>query len=346
MYELHFLEVSPFVSRIVAVDPKMTQRGHPRNLSLSPLPPGFRQFGDQLRRVELESPTNGKTLPQLSAEEYNSLLRPGKSPLNSGFVLEQWTRAQMKRGFKDAQGNWEMHEKDVVIVADSDEIPLPHFLAALQYCEVPSFERVNRMLDEGQDQSLACRHGSVVALQSQVYEYFADCPTAKPRWYHPNVALARCLMNGVVDFEDVRTGGSYMAGLTGRVAARHLHNVGMSPEDIVFKYGHYVEPRARGLDSGLDVETNEEMMWRACDPGAPEIGPGSWHMRLRPSNDFIDPGNRRGFGAPAEDRRGVETPFVALEQRPELADRFLWKGHAELRNRFVGRPGGTNHFDH
>ena len=120
------------MSRIVAVDPKMTQRGHPRNLSLNMSLPRFRRFGDQLRHVELESPTKGKTLSELSVAERASLLRSGKEPLNSEFVLEQWTRAQIEQGFKDSRGNWEMDESDIVIVADSDEIPLRHFLAALQ----------------------------------------------------------------------------------------------------------------------------------------------------------------------------------------------------------------------
>jgi hypothetical protein len=161
------------------------------------------------------------------------------------------------------------------------------------------------------------------------------------------MALARCLMNGEMDFEDVRTGGRYMISPSEKVAARHLHNVGMSLQDIVFKYGHYVEPRARGLDSGLDAETNEEMMWRSCDPSAPELGPGSWYMSLRPSNDFLNPRNGRGFNLEAEGlRRGLDIPFALLEERPELAGEFLWRGHAELKNPFAGRDGGTNYFDH
>ncbi|CAK0859446.1 unnamed protein product, partial [Prorocentrum cordatum] len=344
LYELHFLEVSPFVSRIVAVDPKMTQQGHQRNVSLNMSSPRFRRFGDQLRRVELESPTGGKTLSQLSVAERSSLLRSGREPLNSAFVLEQWTRAQMEQGFKDSHGNWEMEEGDIVIVADSDEIPLRHFLAALQYCEVPSFKMVNLMLDQGMEHTLACR-GAVVPLRSQVYEYFMDCPTKQPIWMRPNVALARCLMNGEMDFEDVRTSSRHRTSPPRKVAARHLHNVGMSLQDIVFKYGHYVEPRTEFLDSGLDVETNQEMMWRGCDPRAPELGPGSWYMSLRPSNDFIDPRNARGYCVEYEGlRRGLDLPFALLEERPELAGGLLWRGHAELRNPFAGRKGGTNYF--
>ncbi|CAK0859444.1 unnamed protein product [Prorocentrum cordatum] len=337
-------KVSPFVSRIVAVDPKMTQQGHQRNVSLNMSSPRFRRFGDQLRRVELESPTGGKTLSQLSVAERSSLLRSGREPLNSAFVLEQWTRAQMEQGFKDSHGNWEMEEGDIVIVADSDEIPLRHFLAALQYCEVPSFKMVNLMLDQGMEHTLACR-GAVVPLRSQVYEYFMDCPTKQPIWMRPNVALARCLMNGEMDFEDVRTSSRHRTSPPRKVAARHLHNVGMSLQDIVFKYGHYVEPRTEFLDSGLDVETNQEMMWRGCDPRAPELGPGSWYMSLRPSNDFIDPRNARGYCVEYEGlRRGLDLPFALLEERPELAGGLLWRGHAELRNPFAGRKGGTNYF--
>jgi len=350
LYEMHFLEVSPFVERIVAIDPKMTQLGHPRNASLDMSLPGFRRFGDQLRRVELENPiTNGKLVSDLSEEEFDALKRPGKDQPYRWLVIEQWQRAQMERGFKDSHGEWEMDENDIVVVTDSDEIPLPHFLAALQYCEVPSFESVKRKLDGGLPLpgKFACQ-GSTLAMRSQVYEYFVDCPTRKPTWLHPNVALARCLMNGVIDFEDVRSGLSFRGQMPNSVAGRHLHNVGMSLQDIVFKYGHYAEPRVHGIDSGLSIFTNEEMMWRGCDPKAPDIGPDSWYMRVRPSNDFLRTDSGRGMCPlmySREEHRGLDIPFAILEERPELTDQLYWRGHAELRNPFTGKSGGSNYFN-
>lgn len=344
-YELHFLEVSPFVSRIVALDPRMTQRGHPRNLSVNTSSPEFARFGDQLRHLVLESPIPGKTLPQLNWTEWESLLRPGKKPLNKGFVLEQWTRAHLIDGLKDAQGRWETNEADIVLIADSDEIPLPHSLTAMQWCEVPQFESARRDLRAGKPAAAACPKAKL-SLVSQVYEYFVDCPTVKPFWVRPNAILAECLMNGAIDTEEVRTRG--MGGSMSRVAARHVHNLGMSLEEIIFKYSHYVEPRVPRLDSGLDRETNQEMMWRGCDPTAPEIGPGQWHMTKRPSNDYISRTNRRGYMSLVDERgrRQLERPFALLLERPELAGRFIWKGHAELGNPFVGKSGGNHTFDH
>lgn len=346
LYEMHFAEVSPFVDRIVAVDPKMTQLGHPRNLSLDISLPAFQRFGDQLRHLELENPMpKGKLVSNLSDEEFKALKRPGKDQPH-GLVLEQWQRAQMERGFKDSQGNWEMDENDIVVVTDSDEIPLRHYLAALRYCENDNFEAAKSELDAGVDKWDACAMGST-PLRSQVYEYFADCPVRKPDWLQPRAALARCLINGALDVEDVRTRRDIRSRIPYSVAGRHLHNVGMSNEDIAFKYSHYAEPRAPGVDSGLIATENEEMAWRACSPKAPHIGPSAWHMRTRPSNDFIRTDNGRGYTRlmqSADEHRGLNVAFAIEEERPELKNMLYWKGHAEFRNPFVGRSAGPNSF--
>mmetsp|Transcript_3860 Transcript_3860/g.10135 ORF Transcript_3860/g.10135 Transcript_3860/m.10135 type:complete len:445 (-) Transcript_3860:146-1480(-) len=347
LYELHFVEVSPFVDRIVAVDPKMTQLGHPRNVSLDMSLPAFRRFGDQLRHVELENPIrNGKLVYSLSEEEFNALKRPGKDQPYRSLVIEQWQRAQMERGFKDSQGQWDIDENDVVVVTDSDEIPLRHYLAALRYCENDDFEAAKSMLDAGVDKRDACALGST-PMRLQVYEYFADCPVRKPDWLKPKVAMARCLINGAIDFEEVRTGRNFRTRLPYSAAGRHLHNVGMSNADIAFKYGHYAEPRVRGRDSGLVASENEEMAWRACSAMAPRIGRTAWHMSTRPSNDFLRIDNARGLFAlmqSAAEHRGLDVAFAIEEERPELKGKLYWKGRAELRNPFVGSGAGPNSF--
>jgi len=309
--------------------------------------PAFARFGEQLKHVVLEHPFPGTTLlPRdnytvMSQEQRDFFLRPGKAPISKEFLIEQWTRSQIERGFRNLENQWIPQEDDIIIVADSDEIPLPSILVAMQHCEVPVFAEAKRRMTAGEDAKQACQ-GAKLALMAQVYEYFMDCPVTKPIWWHPDAMPAACVMKGGFDFEDVRTGGS--STMTNNVAARHLHNLWMSLEDIAFKYASYAEPRALGLDSGLDVETNQEMMWRACDPQAPDIGPGDWHMRLRPSNDFIREDNRRGHSLPAEMRRGIDEPIAILKERPELAEKLMWSGHGEKRNPFVGKPGGNNSF--
>jgi len=347
LYEMHFAEVAPFVDRIVAVDPKMTQLGHPRNVSLDMSLPAFQRFGDKLHHLELENPLpSGKLVPDLSEDEFNALKRPGKDQPYRGLAIEQWQRAQMERGFKDSQGKWEMDENDIMVVTDSDEIPLRHYLAALRYCENDNFEAAKGMLDAGVDKRDACAMGSQ-SLRFQVYEYFADCPVKKPDWLQPGIALARCVMNGAIDSEDVRTRRDQRSSISYSVSGRHLHNVGMSNEDIAFKYSHYAEPRRPGLDSGLVAAENEEMAWRACSLRAPRIGPTAWHMDTRPSNDFLRTDNGRGYCAmvrSGDEHRGLDVAFAIEEERPELKRMLYWRGRAELRNPFLGKGAGPNSF--
>lgn len=352
VYETHFLEISPFVSRIVAVDPRMTFLGFARNQSINMSRPAFERFGEQLVHIVLEHPFPGTSLKQragyqeMSPEQKNFFLRPGKTPRGGLFQIEQWSRAQIERGFKDSEGRWLPNDDDIVIYADSDEIPMPSILVAMQHCEVPVFAEAKRKMAAGENATEVCERAKL-ALKSQVYEYFLDCPVKQPVWWHPDAIPATCVLNGAFDLEDVRIRGT--SKMTKNIAARHLHNLGMSPEDIIFKYASYAEPRAPGHDSGLDVETNQEMMWRVCDPRAPELGPGDWHMRVRPSNALIRTGekqNARGYSQPAEMRRGIDETFAILKERPELAEKFMWSGHGEKRNPFVGKQGGENSFNY
>jgi len=185
----------------------------------------------------------------------------------------------------------------------------------------------------------ACSSQAKVLLKSQVFEYYVDCPMTRPIWWHPDAMPAVCLMEGGLDLEDVRTGSS--GDMTRPTGARHLHNFGMSTEDVIFKYSHYVEA---GGGEGMHAAEHEERRWRACDPTAPPIGPAGWHSAVRPATDLIRPDNARGFAEAPESRRGVSREFALLRERPELAARAYWKGHGEKENTFVG--SGLGEYDY
>lgn len=330
VYDLHFAEVYPFVSRIVAADPGITFTGPSRNLSLDLAESRWQRYAPKLRHIVLEM-----------SPPPEALRRPGHD-FDARFALEQWTRAQMSRGLQGIGGDWDVQPDDIVLVADSDEIPTRESLLALAECESQTFARVRTARAAGADMREACAQDAKVLLKSQVFEYYADCPTKRPIWWHPDAVLAACVMEGGMDMEDVRTGSS--GRLTSPVASRHVHNFGMSIEDIIFKYGHYSEALVPGEAAGLEAAEHEEMRWRACDPRAPELGPGGWHMGRRPFLDLLRRGNARGrLGGPST-RRGLERPFALLRERPELAEKVYWKGHGERSNPFVGGTGGQHAF--
>lgn len=343
VYELIFAEVYPLVERIVAADPLMTFQGLPRQPSINISDPRWDPYRPRLRHLVLESPlSTSQELEEMGPEMKDALRRPGHKAEKDNFLIEQWVRSQMHRGLRDLAGAWDVRADDILIVADSDEIPLRESLAALLECENPTFARVRSQLAQGAAPRDVCAKDAKVLLASQVFEYYTDCPIQKPVWWHPDAVLAACVTDGGLDMEEVRTGSS--GEMTPVCAARHVHNLFMSNEDIVFKYKQYAEPRKPDLDAGLDSATNDEMRWRACDAKAPDLGTGGWHMAFRPSNDFVDQGNRRGFYLPAEKRRGVDRPFALLAQRPELAEKAYWRGHGELVNPFVGKPAGPHDY--
>ncbi|CAK0867834.1 unnamed protein product [Prorocentrum cordatum] len=345
VYDLAFAEVYPLVDRIVAVDPLMTQTGAPRQPSLNMSEARWKRYGDKLRHIVLESPVQSgthKLFPKWSSEQRDKLSRPGHHHGGDLSLLEEWTRAQLQGGLQDSAGAWELHKEDILIVADSDEIPLRESLVALVDCESTVFAEVKRKLAGGIKPQDACAKDAKVLLHSQVFEYYIDCPTTVPAWWHPDAILAVCVMDGGIDMEEVRTGSS--GSMTSVVASRHIHNFAMSNDDVIFKYTHYMEPRVAGLDAGLSAPTIDEMRWRACDPNAPDIGPGGWYMDVRPSNEFVNPNNKRGYQLRAEQRRGIDRPFALLEEKPELAAKTFWKGHDEHVNPFVGKPGGHHDF--
>ncbi|CAK0803290.1 unnamed protein product, partial [Prorocentrum cordatum] len=345
VYDLTFAEIYPLVDRIVALDPLVTLTGAPRQPSLNMSDARWKRYGDKLRHVVLENPIpewNPKLFPKWSSEQRDKLSRPGHHQSTDPFILEEWIRAQFQRGLQDSAGTWELHKEDILIVADSDEIPLRESLVALAECESPVFAEVKRKLAGGRKPQDACVKDAKVLLRSQVFEYYIDCPTTVPAWWHPDAILAVCVMDGGIDMQEVRTGSS--GSMTPVVASRHIHNFAMSNDEVIFKYTHYAEPRVPGLDAGLSAPTIDEMRWRACDPNAFDIGPGGWYMDVRPSNELVNPANTRGYHLPAEQRRGIDRPLALLEERPELAAKIFWKGHDEHVNPFVGKPGGHHDF--
>eukprot|EP00747_Dinoflagellata_sp_TGD_P081733 gnl/TRDRNA2_/TRDRNA2_161429_c0_seq4.p1 gnl/TRDRNA2_/TRDRNA2_161429_c0~~gnl/TRDRNA2_/TRDRNA2_161429_c0_seq4.p1 ORF type:complete len:441 (-),score=46.29 gnl/TRDRNA2_/TRDRNA2_161429_c0_seq4:38-1360(-) len=327
VYAMHFAEVYNFVHRIVAGDPEETQLGMPRNLSLNLSSPTLHRFLPKLRQVRLKA---GKR-------------PPGKGDWK-GYEVQMFQRSQIGEGFKGNSGEWEMQAGDIVIIADSDEIPLKETLAALLECDNPTFSQVKLKINDGENPKEVCAKDAKMILRSQAFEYYLDCPTNKG-WFHPDAMLAECLMHGDIDTEDVRTSSSGQT--TGPIAARHIHNVGLTIPDIIFKYSHYNEPRKPGLDAGLDVATHQEMQWRACDPTAPDLGPHNWHMSVRAGNDLIMPrGIARGFAKPPEKRVGLDAPFALLAdlltEQPGMTSRFLWKGVNEHSNPYVGKGPGNH----
>lgn len=341
VYDLSFAEIHPLVSRIVALDPAMTQKGANRTLSINLSEARWQRYLPKLRHIVLESPTAGTPLELLSQQQRQSLERPGHALMNHAQHLEQWTRAQLKRGLQNSSGSWDMDPDDILLVADSDEIPLRETLVALVECESPNFARVRNARAAKDDMREACKKNAKVLLKSQVFEYYLDCPTMQPVWWHPDAVLASCVMEGGLDVEDVRTGSS--GTQTPHLASRHVHNLGMSDDDVIFKYAHYAEARMPG-ESGLTTAEQDEMRWRACDPQAPQLGPANWHMKKRPFADFVSGANRRGWQVPEIRRRGVSKPFALLRERSDLAHRFYWTGYAERENPFVGGHGGPHSF--
>ncbi|CAK0810863.1 unnamed protein product [Prorocentrum cordatum] len=345
VYDLTFAEIYPLVDRIVALDPLVTLTGAPRQPSLNMSDARWKRYGDKLRHVVLENPIpewNPKLFPKWSSEQRDKLSRPGHHQSTDPFILEEWIRAQFQRGLQDSAGTWELHKEDILIVADSDEIPLRESLVALAECESTAFAEVKRKLAGGRKPQDACVKDAKVLLLSQVFEYYIDCPTTVPAWWHPDAILAVCVMDGGIDMQEVRTGSS--GSMTPVVASRHIHNFAMSNDEVIFKYTHYAEPRVPGLDAGLSAPTIDEMRWRACDPNAFDIGPGGWYMDVRPSTELVNPANTRRYHLPAEQRRGIDRPLALLEERPELAAKIFWKGHDEHVNPFVGKPGGHHDF--
>eukprot|EP00959_Pyramimonas_sp_CCMP1952_P295984 6191522-Pyramimonas_sp.AAC.1 len=81
--------------------------------------------------------------------------------------------------------------------------------------------------------------------------------------------------------------------MTPVVASRHIHNIAMSTDDVIYK---------------LTAPTIDEMRWRPCDLNAPDIWPGGWYMDVRPSNELVDLRNKRGHHLPEEQRRGNDEP--------------------------------------
>eukprot|EP00928_Gymnodinium_smaydae_P062910 TRINITY_DN46640_c0_g1_i1.p1 TRINITY_DN46640_c0_g1~~TRINITY_DN46640_c0_g1_i1.p1 ORF type:complete len:480 (-),score=56.20 TRINITY_DN46640_c0_g1_i1:12-1418(-) len=347
--EMHFQEVYPFVERIAALDPKMSQIGYPRELTLDMSDPRFSRFREKLRHIVIEHPAPGITLFKWTREEERTarkiLSRPGgkSDNIETNRLLETWQRTQIAKGFMNERGDWEMLEDDIVLIADGDEIPLRESLAALKECENPIFEGVQRKLSMGVDAKKACEKRAKVLLKSQMFEYYLDCPTTFPTWWHPDSILAVCLTRGELDTEDVRT-GSPDGVMTEPVAARHVHNLGMSNKDVINKYLHYAEPRQAEIDSGTNDETLDEERWRACADDAPSIGPDNWYMDVKPSNSLIRDDNSRGYQTEAKNRQGLDRPFALMLERPALRESLYWRGHGERINTFVGKPGGTKSY--
>eukprot|EP00747_Dinoflagellata_sp_TGD_P108097 gnl/TRDRNA2_/TRDRNA2_170313_c1_seq8.p1 gnl/TRDRNA2_/TRDRNA2_170313_c1~~gnl/TRDRNA2_/TRDRNA2_170313_c1_seq8.p1 ORF type:complete len:451 (+),score=47.55 gnl/TRDRNA2_/TRDRNA2_170313_c1_seq8:37-1353(+) len=351
LYQTHFAEIYSFVHRIVALDPEVSFLGHPNHLSLNLSLPEYRRFLPKLRQIIFKDPGivicpgcnyNHTVVKQL-------FKRPGKPLENLDMAIEEFQRTQIVAGFKNDDGAWELQPSDIVIIADSDEIPLRESLAALLVCDIPAFSNVAQRIKRGDDPKKVCKEDAKILLKSQVYEYYADCPTTSV-WWHPDAILADCLIQGDIDTQDVRIGSS--GSLTGPIAARHVHNMGMSFEDIVHKYTYYAESGTIGVDAGFDIATHQEMSWRACDPAAPQIGPYNWTMSVQPNDDFRRTYNDRGFQLDPSQSIGLDRPLslVAEQTEPErhlmMISKLFWKGTNEASNPYKNAiPGNNTYLD-
>lgn len=347
-YQTLFQEVYPYVHRLAVLDPMVNFDGTPRNLTFETNSPSLKQFSERLRHVVFETPPwpHSISASHLTAQEKDTIQerfrRPGKQPIAAAhfnFAIEKYQRSEIARGFKNEKGKWGMQNSDIVLIADSDEIPLREALVGLMECMNPTFERVKSRIAKGEDAKAVCAKDAKVLLKSQVFEFYLDCPVKVPVWWHPDAILADCMMNGDIDAEDVRTGSSGM--MTQNVAARHVHNLGLSSDSIAHKYTHYSEPNVIGLDAFPDASSRDEMSWRTCDSNAPDIGPNFWHTKLRPDNYFVKGDNGRGYAVPADERVGLDRPLKFLaEASPSQLEHFYWK-HAGRSNAWVGKGPGN-----